>query len=126
MLSEEDARRFAVKWIGSWNTHDLEAILAHYAEDVEVISPLVEWRLGREDGILRGKAELREYFATGLRHVPDLHFGLRHVLAGVDGLAMIYERENGALVTEAFVLDEAGKAAQVRVYYLGLPGPPSD
>ncbi len=30
---------FAQEWLNAWNSHDLEAIMAHYAEDVIFYSP---------------------------------------------------------------------------------------
>ena len=33
------SRRFAAEWIEAWNAHDLERILAHYADDFEMASP---------------------------------------------------------------------------------------
>ena len=41
-MTEADAQRFALEWIESWNSHDLERILSHYSDDVEVTSPLIE------------------------------------------------------------------------------------
>ena len=29
MISHEQAGRFATEWIGAWNAHDLDAIVAH-------------------------------------------------------------------------------------------------
>ena len=35
------ARAFARDWVAAWNSHDLDRILSHYAEDVEFRSPFV-------------------------------------------------------------------------------------
>ena len=40
MTSELDAKRFAREWIEAWNSHDLDAILSHYATDVVLTSPV--------------------------------------------------------------------------------------
>jgi ketosteroid isomerase-like protein len=45
-MTEADAQEFALEWIAAWNSHDLERILRHYTDDVEVTSPLVETVLG--------------------------------------------------------------------------------
>ena len=37
-----DPNKFAVKWIESWNSHDLNRILSHYADDVEVTTPMIK------------------------------------------------------------------------------------
>jgi ketosteroid isomerase-like protein len=43
-------------WLAAWNAHDLERILAHYSEDVELVSPFVAKLTGRSEGGVRGKA----------------------------------------------------------------------
>ncbi len=98
-LGPEALRARAVDWIDAWNRRDLEAILAHYADDVAVCSPRVAERLGAADGWLRGKAALRDYFARGLRNAA-LRFELVDVALGVGAMTVIYRRENGALVTD--------------------------
>ena len=35
-----DPAVFANHWIKAWNSHDLEAILSHYAEDIVFLSPI--------------------------------------------------------------------------------------
>ena len=34
-----DPQAFAEDWVAAWNAHDLERVLAHYAEDVVFVSP---------------------------------------------------------------------------------------
>ena len=38
MLSETFIEEFAAEWIASWNSHDIERILAHYEEAFELSS----------------------------------------------------------------------------------------
>ena len=125
-LTEDDARTFADAWVAAWNGRDLDEIMSHYAKGVRLTSPLVTRRYGRSDGTLRGRKKLREYFEIGLRQVPELRFELRSVLTGPAGLAIVYARENGALVVETLALNKGGKARRVRVYYSGLPELPAD
>lgn len=125
-MNEDEARRLAHAWLAAWNRHDLDAILAHYAGDVVLTSPLVVRRLGKADGTLRGRDELREYLDIGLRSVEDLHFTLHQVLTGVDGVTVLYARENGALVADVMVLNSEGLVRRARVFYHGLPELPVD
>ena len=125
-ITEEDARAFADAWVAAWNRRDLDEIMSHYAKGVRLTSPLVTRRYGRSDGTLRGRKTLREYFEIGLRQVPELRFELRSVLTGPAGLAIVYARENGALVVETLALTKGGKARRVRAYYSGLPELPAD
>ena len=40
MIERAWAEEFARDWVESWNSHDLERMLAHYADDFEMTSPL--------------------------------------------------------------------------------------
>lgn len=111
-----EAEAIARDWIAAWNRRDLEAVLAHYAEDVEVISPLVVERLGRKDGKLNGKAELRDYFATGMKN-DALHFDYEDVRIGVGAMVVLYTRENGRRVADTMELDASGKAKRMVACY---------
>jgi ketosteroid isomerase-like protein len=39
MMTAEFAAQFAEEWIAAWNSHDLDRILSHYADDFEMASP---------------------------------------------------------------------------------------
>ena len=39
MLKPTEAKRFAEDWIRDWNSHDMDAILSHYADDFEKRHP---------------------------------------------------------------------------------------
>jgi ketosteroid isomerase-like protein len=41
MVNTQKAYQLALDWIEGWNRHDLDAILSHYADDVEFTSPFV-------------------------------------------------------------------------------------
>ncbi|HLL21620.1 MAG TPA: nuclear transport factor 2 family protein [Kofleriaceae bacterium] len=101
------AHAFASEWIAAWNAHDIERILGHYTEDVTFSSPLVVSIAGEPSGTLHGKAALRAYWTKGLAMLPDLHFELQDVLAGVDALTLYYRGHRGN-VAETFQLDTSG------------------
>jgi hypothetical protein len=122
-LSQEDkamqieaARTVAEHWCAAWNRRDLDAIMTHYADDVEFSSPTVVKRWGISDGWLRGKDRLRENFAIGLK-APGLNFELVDALVGVNTMCIVYRRENGALVSDSIDLDPHGKAKRVIACY---------
>jgi SnoaL-like domain len=121
-VTPEEARVIAEDWIGAWNAHDLDRIGQHYADDVVLRAPTVVTRWDRPDGCLRGKTEVMEHFRRGLELAPDLHFYLEAVLGSPDGFAVVYERENGHLVADTVVVDESGRAAEVRVYSVDRKG----
>ncbi len=108
---------FALEWLSAWNSHDLEAIMAHYAEDVIFYSPLIQKINNDPTGRIQGKEGLRAYFTKGLQAYPDLHFELYHVLEGVDSVVLYYKSVNNRLSAEMMVLNEEGKVAEVRAHY---------
>jgi len=104
-------------WIAAWNAHDLDRIVAHYADPLTFVSPLVVERLGRADGTITRRDELRAYFAMGLKARPDLRFEPVAVLHGVGSTTSIYRGAGGRLVAETFVLDAGGKVVAANVAY---------
>lgn len=53
MIDTVFAERFAHEWVEAWNSHDLEAVLSHYSDDLEMSSRLsshsVLNRVGRSE-----------------------------------------------------------------------------
>jgi ketosteroid isomerase-like protein len=91
MIERAWAEEFARDWVESWNSHDLERVLAHYADDFEMTSPLIVERFDIADGKLKGKDAVRRYWAQGLANTPKLRFRLIEVVVGVKSVAMVYE-----------------------------------
>ncbi len=106
-MNDDDARAFAGAWVDAWNRRVLT-------------SPLAARWFARDDGTVRGAAELREYLDVGFYHAPDLHLEVQHTLVGVEGVTVVYTRENGAVVAEVMNLDAAGRIRFARAFYHGL------
>jgi hypothetical protein len=53
-------------WTEAWNGHDLDSIMTHYEDEIELTSPVAARLLGVSDG----KANLRAYFQRGLQAYP--------------------------------------------------------
>jgi uncharacterized protein (TIGR02246 family) len=98
---------FVASWLRAWNAHDLDRVLSHFADDVVFTSPVAQRLVEGSDGVLRGKAALREYWAEGLRRIPDLRFELVDVYVGVDTLVINYRNQRGGLVNEVLTFDGA-------------------
>ena len=75
-MTIDEARNLADLWVAAWNAHDLDLIITHYEDTVELTSPVAAQLLGTSDGKVVGKASLRAYFQRGLEAYPDLHFQL--------------------------------------------------
>ena len=114
---DPDPDQFARDWIDDWNGHDLDRILAHYADGVVFTSPIVSRIMGVEDGTVRGKAALRDYFAKGLAAFPDLHFQLMALTTGVASLSMVLFNQAGRMVVQTLELDADRKVVRVVVSY---------
>src|SRR5882762_54101 len=106
-MDHADAQKFADRWVADWNSHDVERILDHFTEDVTFTSPVAQTLLGGS-GVVRGKAALRDYWAHALKRIPDLHFEVVGVYAGVHTLVINYRNQLGRLVCEVLTLDESG------------------
>jgi ketosteroid isomerase-like protein len=102
------------QWVDAWNSHDLERVLAFYAEDVEMTSPHIPALGFGAGGTLRGKGNLRAYWAKGLTTpiASNLHFTLIDTYASPDSVAELYDNERGNRICEYLRLDDAGKIRQ--------------
>lgn len=116
-MTKDEAQKLASDWIAAWNSHDLDAILAHYDDAVELTSPIAAQLLGRPDGKVIGKAALRAYFQLGLTAYPDLHFQLHNVLCGLNSIVLYYTNQKGTHSAEFMELSPTGKVARVVANY---------
>ena len=119
MMTKEEAWAFANDWIAAWNSHDLESILAHYDDAVELTSPVAAQLLGRPDGKVAGKTEVRAYFQRGLAAYPDLHFQLEDVLWGLNSVVLYYTNQKGTHSAEFMELSPSGKVLRMVANYSG-------
>ena len=110
-MTHDEALAWAQQWIGEWNRRDVEAVLAHFADDVEFCSPLVISVTGEPTGIVRGRDALRDYWVAALAERPNLHFELDDVNVGVDAIVIHY-RNQGRQASEVAVFDADGKVAR--------------
>ena len=116
-LTREFAEAFAAEWIECWNAHDLERILAHYTDDFEISSPLIIARGEDPSGTLRGKADVRRYWAGGLAAQSGLHFERIAVLLGVDSMSLLYRRHDDRRVVEVFFFGDDGRVTRTIAQY---------
>jgi hypothetical protein len=118
-LNAETAHGIARATIDAFNSHDLERILEHYADDVVLVSPVAAERLGDPTGTVRGKAALRAYFSKALEAYPDLHFDLKDVMWGLHSVVLYYANQRGTMTGEFMEIDAAGKISKVVANYSG-------
>lgn len=117
MLNTKDAQQFANRWCEAWNSHDLESIMSHYAENVVLTSPTAARLLKDPAGVVTGKDALRNYFALGLKAYPNLRFEVVDVTCGVSTVVVYYANQNGTKVSEFMELGPDGKVTRVIAHY---------
>jgi hypothetical protein len=116
-VTKEEAWKLANHWVAAWNAHDLDSILAHYEDVIELTSPVAAQLLGTSDGRVVGKANLRAYFQRGLEAYPELHFRLEEVLWGVNSLVLYYTNQKGTRVAEFMEVSAVGLVTRVVANY---------
>ena len=117
MLTESKARKFAKEWIEAWNSHDLDAIMSHYAAGVNLTSPVAAKLLDDEAGKIVGTQALRDYFKKGLDIYAETSFELLDVLWGISSLVLYYRNQVGTKTGEFMELDLDGKVVRVVANY---------
>jgi hypothetical protein len=87
-------------WIAAWNSHDLERILALYADDAEMTSDGIV-RLGfTVQGSVRGKANLRAYWSKALALLPNLYFEPAGFFTNPNSIVVHYTNDRGQAICE--------------------------
>ena len=115
-MDKEFAEKFGEEWIAAWNSHDIDRILSHYADDVEMTSPVIR-KLGKEPtGMLMGKDTLRNHRSKALAANPVLDFKLLNTFAGVDSIVIHYLGHRG-LSAEVFYFNDTGKVGRAYAHY---------
>ena len=116
-MTRDDAWKLAEHWIAAWNAHDLDLILAHYEDAIELTSPVAAQLLGTADGKVVGKANLKAYFRRGLEAYPELQFHLIDLLLGVSSIVLYYTNQKGTHTAEFMEFSPNGQIARVVANY---------
>jgi ketosteroid isomerase-like protein len=117
MLSKTEALQFAHGWVRAWNSHDLDAVMSHYAPEVVLTSPTAAKLLGDPSGTVAGKEAVRSYFARGLEAFPNLTFELLDVMWGVSSVVLYYVNQKGTKTGEFMEFDANQKVFRVVANY---------
>lgn len=119
-LTWEQAQAYARRWIADWNGKDIEAVLRHFAEEVEFVSPRAATTVG--SATVRGKAALRAYWQAAIARIETIAFTLDHAVwdPATAELAILYTatingQSNRAL--ELLHFDAAGQAVRGEAFY---------
>ena len=120
----EPARHIYEQWHQAAKNRDTAALIALYADDAELESPLVPVILGRDSGVLRGRAEILAFLEEGSRRRPnELVRWYRDGRYLAAGRLLVWEypcqTPDGSQVDilELMELDDDGKIRRHRIYW---------
>ena len=116
-MTRDEAWNLANHWVAAWNAHDLDLIMTHYEDAIELTSPAAAQLLGTCNGKVAGKEKLKAYFQRGLEAYPELHFRLEDVLWGVNSVILYYTNQKGTRTGEFMELSATGKVTRVVANY---------
>ena len=100
------------EWIAAWNSHDLERVLALYADDSAMTSDKIAALGFDASGTLRGKDRLRMYWGKAFELLPHLHFELIDLFVSPDSVVVFYANERGGRICEYLRVDAEGRIVQ--------------
>lgn len=92
MSSGDTTRAIAVRWFAAFNAHDLDALLALYADDAQHFSPKLKVRRPETNGLVTGKAALRDWWRDAFERLPSLRYEVLKLTADNEQVFMEYIR----------------------------------
>jgi predicted ester cyclase len=116
-MTNDEAWNLGNHWVAAWNAHDLDLIMTHYDDAIELTSPVAARLLQTSDGKVVGKPNVRAYFQRGLEAFPELHFHLEDVLWGLNSVVLYYTNQKGTRTAEFMELSAMGKVVRVVANY---------
>ena len=115
-MEKEFVDRFSSEWVEAWNGHDLNRIMLHYADDFEMVSPVIQKIMNEPAGRLKGKNKIRAYWEKTLQMNPELHFDIINTCQGVNSIVIQYKGHRG-VSAEMFMFNDEGKVAIAYAHY---------
>jgi ketosteroid isomerase-like protein len=119
-MTASENEKIALKWFEAFNTHQLENLLALYAEDAQHFSPKLKIRKPETNGLVVGKEALRAWWQDAFERLPSLHYEVTTLTANAERVFMEYVRkvdgEENMLVAEVLQVKN-GFIIASRVYH---------
>jgi hypothetical protein len=119
-MSSEETEAVARAWIDAFNAHDVERLVALYADDAAHTSPKIRTLHPETGGRLIGHAALTAWWREAIAKLPSLRYELTAITAGPRSVFIEYIRhadeQPPMLVAEVFEI-ASGKIAASRVYH---------
>ncbi|MBP6516190.1 MAG: nuclear transport factor 2 family protein [Chitinophagales bacterium] len=110
----------ALLWFEAFNAHNIENLLALYADNAEHYSPKLKVHRPETNGLIRGKSALRVWWTDAFVRLPELHYDVLQLIADEHQVFMEYMRqtpnEEDLRVGEVLIINN-GKIIASRVYH---------
>lgn len=110
----------AHQWFAAFNAHDLEKLLALYADDAQHYSPKLKQRQPETQGLIKGKDALRSWWRDSFDRLPTLRYEPTNFIADDGSIFMEYVRyvegEDSMTVGEVLEIRD-GLIVASRVYH---------
>ena len=91
MISEQN-KNIAHQWFAAFNAHDLEKLLLLYDDNAEHYSPKLKVRQPATQGLIKGKAALRDWWQDAFDRLPTLKYDVKKLTADNEQVFMEYTR----------------------------------
>lgn len=119
-MTSAETEGVARAWLRAFNAHDIDRLVALYAEHAAHTSPKIRALHPESGGKLVGPAALRAWWSEALARIPSLRYELTAITAGERSVFIEYVRhaddEAPLPVAEVFEI-EAGRIVASRVYH---------
>jgi limonene-1,2-epoxide hydrolase len=119
-MSAETTRRIAERWLEAFNAHDVDALVALYAQDATHTSPKIRTLHPETGGKLIGREALAAWWRDSNARLPGLRYELTAITASAERVFIEYIRhapnQPPSPVAEVFDVRD-GQIAASRVYH---------
>ena len=85
--------QIASNWLAAFNEHNLEKLLALYADDAIHYSPKLKVRHPETKGLIKGKENLRSWWKDAFDRLPTLQYEATSLTANQERVFMEYTRK---------------------------------
>jgi ketosteroid isomerase-like protein len=91
-MAAEENKKIALKWLETFNEHNLEKLLSLYNDNAEHFSPKLKIRMPETLGLIKGKQALREWWQDAFDRLPTLNYEVLKLTADNEQVFMEYIR----------------------------------
>ena len=117
VITQQHAECLAREWVEAWNRHDVNGIMAHYAENILFTSPFVLILANEPTQRCKAQPRYERILRKASRPIPELRFDLLDVLTGVRSVTLYYRSVHDKVAAETMSLNDDGLIARVECHY---------